>query len=808
MAKKGFLNVFQEGLKASPRTLEGVRNGLKLADIFSEDQIVDLLNGKSQNFTVKQMGRLVTVLSTCYESKKGTEEGTKQLEHQRYNKELYANEQTTDWWLDWRFRLAESATSIITGIDELDEFETSSNGNKEALRSDIEKLLIQAVHFDELFIIRKLLLQRLKERTNEPVEELAATEIKGLLEQHDLNIPDQIVELISLGRKSYKKWSVKQIQSVVENLAPYTDHIITTKHENWTENLINTLLVLNEKIELVCGVADANELGKALSNRASEEDKKEKIAELRFKIEEKLREIAERTAWAELSQLVRYLVIEVADRLRKEFNGDRKKLGVPKTATDTMYDYKGGKKINNFTAENIAKLMLVLINPIKFQRADWKQLAHKFIDCVINAAIVSDASPDDLRIRLEELLSETESFLDIHSHIDDQTQDVLDRLREKIEALADKRFIHFLAPVYIDRIVNATAGSKKHRGERFSNIHSNCGGSALFLAKDFKRLGIIERSYLYSIYGRDELAELLDKSGVWYSEDQETGSGYLMNCCKIVEGKSAETIHIPYWRGPNIFEEHVTTVQEKDIVTSRNVLRNFTFSHIEPTLGKNLSSKGGVLYIAGYLRSSLSEDLLDKLQAFQRSSVFTVLEMGFQRMDDTSHQKFLNLHQAFRNRLLDLLVTSVSELGQFITVILFKKLRDTEIDAKQFGEALKFLSNNKTNNYLEGLLQLCIKNKIYLPDLTLIRDSEFAYGHVHLFVAHHHQMTEAKSAQYRYSMVGHRNIPVSSFLNELLWGERIFEIELNESQKIVKKLKGSLKQASEAWVNSVPGANL
>lgn len=135
--------------------------------------------------------------------------------------------------------------------------------------------------------------------------------------------------------------------------------------------------------------------------------------------------------------------------------------------------------------------------------------------------------------------------------------------------------------------------------------------------------------------------------------------------------------------------------------TYRGVLATFNWSDVHQKLA-SVVSKGGVLYMSGFLKTNLSSQLVSNLQSIHSN---TVICIDHGRLNPRTYDpaQLRNIYEAFSAKLIDIYICSFSEIVNYCRVISGK---DRQADPDRIREVLEDIAKTEI-----------------LPPVTIVRDT-------------------------------------------------------------------------------------
>lgn len=285
----------------------------------------------------------------------------------------------------------------------------------------------------------------------------------------------------------------------------------------------------------------------------------------------------------------------------------------------------------------------------------------------------------------------------------------LDRLHELANSKIEIPFA-LVGSVYLDIRLDPIDAKKLGRDE-WSNINSpkyDLGGSSIWVGRYlWKEYG--KKSHVFSIKGGNDdiLTNLFDKlleKEKWLENDLFSGQKHQ---------QTALTIHLV-----QRFNKFTT------MFTHTGVLDGFNWERegIQNKL-KELLKYGGVLYISGYLKTNLRNELDPSLREIKEISENTIVCIDHGRLMKRENSTAIdNLSEAFINDRIDVYFCTYKELREFDFLSRGNKL------PFRINFARSSLSAGQVRRNLEKLAK-----KGRLPLLTIVRSREIA-GDVKVYV--------------------------------------------------------------------------
>jgi sugar/nucleoside kinase (ribokinase family) len=224
------------------------------------------------------------------------------------------------------------------------------------------------------------------------------------------------------------------------------------------------------------------------------------------------------------------------------------------------------------------------------------------------------------------------------------------RVDVKLSALCSQSDHSFamIGNIYMDVLVRPISTRALHRGE-WSNIDPisvELGGSAYWVGHYLYKY-YAQRSYLFTAMGGSE--DIFSREG-W---DRLQDEPWPLNKQQLRPDKARTAVSVHLTQEDGGF----TT-----IFTHRGALVQFGWSSIEDELQHVLEDgHGGVLYISGYLRNNLCEDLLRILRSLAQDTLICI-DHGQLVAKMESPGAVYALRDAFARQLIDIYICSYDEL--------------------------------------------------------------------------------------------------------------------------------------------------
>ncbi len=286
------------------------------------------------------------------------------------------------------------------------------------------------------------------------------------------------------------------------------------------------------------------------------------------------------------------------------------------------------------------------------------------------------------------------------TELSEKRKEIIEKLRH-IKTIPDFPVV-LLGSTYVDLIVDpvSTKNLEKKEWGDISNLKFHLGGSAYwvghYLWKFFRK-----KSAIFSAMGKSDdpltryFAELIEKeSKEWLIDNFE----------KSDIQPSGVTVHLIQER--NIF----TTM-----FTAPGALKNFCFVPRITSSINNILKDGGVLYISGYFKTSLSAGLKDFLQNLPREKVLVCVDHGLLNTGLDSGTAAARLKEVFNLGLVDIYICTFDEITDLYGL---RKANHTSINVK---------SERDFSKYLSPIIG-------ELPLITIIRDLKFDSAQVRVMV--------------------------------------------------------------------------
>ena len=229
-----------------------------------------------------------------------------------------------------------------------------------------------------------------------------------------------------------------------------------------------------------------------------------------------------------------------------------------------------------------------------------------------------------------------------YAHGRDRTQSSLER---RVNVLRNRKRLHvvlvggvyldvYLKPVYVDMTPNEYAD--------LGAVRTSPGGSAYFVGRHLGERG--RRSYLFSRMGKGDLFSRQLKR---HLEDADWIRGENVSTAR--SGQCAVSVHLLEPSGIPL-----------PTYTHRGALQELTWSRCLQDVQRYLRGGGGVLYVSGFFRTSLDNDLRSSINALPPDTL-AVIDHG--RFKGEYYQAALRtLLEAFATDVFDIYVCTMTEI--------------------------------------------------------------------------------------------------------------------------------------------------
>jgi sugar/nucleoside kinase (ribokinase family) len=312
-------------------------------------------------------------------------------------------------------------------------------------------------------------------------------------------------------------------------------------------------------------------------------------------------------------------------------------------------------------------------------------------------------------------------------------------LTARIEHLRQSKTKRFalVGSIYADINIRPVTGASLKPGEfDDANITANIGGSAWYVGHYLYRYGV--KSYLFTRLGhRDSPFTRVIMKHLRNEDWIKGGANFTRG-----EPESGVSVHLE-----QADETFRTTF------TQRGALKGLGWDRLVNRLEKKLG-RTGVLYISGYFRTSLCDNLCDSLERLSAGAIVCVDHGRFQVGDQGVAVRALM--DAFKAGLVDCYLCTADEMRDLASGVGLGATGGTSLE-----EIADRLSQDQ-----------------HLPRVTAILDAGGADIRVHVVVdGKFISLKEVRNAHWRAHRPGPRNAFNAGFLHELAYGNPALDLE-------------------------------